>query len=86
MHKEQFANTGAIKKSVSAFKLIFKNVKKHRSVKAQTKILLDIAAKRDGELQLNDDEKLTLYRNSVKFVLSYDPKKAEEGQALSVLS
>ena len=85
MHKSQFANTGAIKKSVSAYKLIFKNMKKHRVIKASTNILIDIIEK-EGKYDLNDEERLTLYKNTVKFILTYDTKKSEEGETLKVFS
>lgn len=47
---------------------------------------MDIMAKREGQIELKDEEKLTLFRNSVKFVLSYDLKGAAEGQTLQELS
>jgi hypothetical protein len=56
MHKLQFVNTGPIKKPVSAWQLIFKNLRHQRKISYATQCLLDVA-KSQGTYEINESEK-----------------------------
>lgn len=70
MHKKQFVNTGTMKKQVSAWQLIFKNLRHHRTIRFATQTLIDVGA-RKNDYKLEEWEKLTLFKNTVKLLMAH---------------
>ena len=70
MHKEQFANTGTIEKKISAWQLIFKNLRHHRKIKYATQSLINIA-KAQGNYELNEVEQQTLFKSAMKLLMAH---------------
>lgn len=70
MHAKQFVNTGTIKKQINAWQLIFKNLRHHRVLKQATKILIDVA-ERQGDYTIDEEQKQTLFKNTIKLLMAH---------------
>jgi hypothetical protein len=70
MHKEQFVNTGTLKKKISAWQLIFKNIRHHREQRWFTEMLMYKGQEQDN-YELTEKEKNTLFKNACKLLIAH---------------
>lgn len=84
MHKKQFANIGTVKKQISAWQLVFKSLRHHRTIRLANRRILEYAF-RKGDFTLDADEKNTLFKSSVKAVLSFGRDARSSWSQLSIL-
>lgn len=84
MHKKQFANVGAVKKQISAWQLIFKSLRHHRTIRLANRHLIVYVMQKKKDYSLNDEEKNTLFKSSVKTILSFGRDSQSAWQQLSI--
>lgn len=70
LHKEQFENTGTAIKSVSAWQIVFKNLRHHRLIRHATQLLINVIEAK-GNYEIKQNEKLTLFKNSIKLLMAH---------------